>query len=624
MADDPAFDADEVAQKHFGTAFRGFDQYEVRAYLASLGAHVRLLSERESALRDQLAELEAHARPVGPATEAELETALGVETTRVLHAAREAAAEIRAHAEENVARLLREAQAEAAGMRAEAEAVLRQRTEEAEAAAASIVEAAQQRGREMLGEAQTLRDRMLKDLSRRRRQAEAHLEALAVGRAEVLSALESAVTAATQATTVLADVQVDTASAEDTLASSESDPPLEPADTPSLDAALASAADDELEPVAQESDEPASAEPTEAPGPDEPSPPVTRGPDERRSSSLRLLRRRPEPFQQDLDNDVDIDEGVRIIRPERPVLAAVPPQQSAELPVAPAAEPGPGPEPADELSTSTAAGADEHEDASQPVDDLFARLRADRAAAVADAEEVLAREEEPPPAPVTDARLEAPAEVAVDGLFEQRDAALDDTERALVRSLKRALSDEQNEVLDALRRLRGRPAVDALVPDTAVHQARYAAVATDALAAAATAGAAVHGGDPVAVRALADALGDEIATDLRNRVSRAIESGRDDDEALVEAISAGYREWKSARAEPFAHHHVAAAYAYGSYEAAPDGLLVWLVDPAEGGCPDCDDNALAGATAKGEAYPTGQHHPPAHAGCRCLLVPATQ
>ena len=32
--------------------------------------------------------------------------------------------------------------------------------------------------------------------------------------------------------------------------------------------------------------------------------------------------------------------------------------------------------------------------------------------------------------------------------------------------------------------------------------------------------------------------------------------------------------------------------------------------------------ALAGPTVKGEAYPTGQLHPPAHAGCRCLLVVA--
>ena len=44
--------------------------------------------------------------------------------------------------------------------------------------------------------------------------------------------------------------------------------------------------------------------------------------------------------------------------------------------------------------------------------------------------------------------------VVVDAAFEARDAALEPVERALTRSLKRALADEQNEVLDTLRRLK--------------------------------------------------------------------------------------------------------------------------------------------------------------------------
>ena len=47
--------------------------------------------------------------------------------------------------------------------------------------------------------------------------------------------------------------------------------------------------------------------------------------------------------------------------------------------------------------------------------------------------------------------------------------------------------------------------------------------------------------------------------------------------------------------------------------------LRWL--PVQTGhCPDCDDNALE-PTTKGEKFPTGQAHPPAHPGCRCFLVP---
>ena len=49
-------------------------------------------------------------------------------------------------------------------------------------------------------------------------------------------------------------------------------------------------------------------------------------------------------------------------------------------------------------------------------------------------------------------------------------------------------------------------------------------------------------------------------------------------------------------------------------------MLQWI-PLAVGRCADCDDNAFE-PTVKGEAFPTGQAHPPAHPGCRCLLAPA--
>ena len=60
-----------------------------------------------------------------------------------------------------------------------------------------------------------------------------------------------------------------------------------------------------------------------------------------------------------------------------------------------------------------------------------------------------------------------------------------------------------------------------------------------------------------------------------------------------------------------------AAYARGVYDAAPDGARLRWVPAGSGKCPDCDDNALE-PTVKGSDFPTGQPHPPAHPGCRCL------
>jgi hypothetical protein len=70
-------------------------------------------------------------------------------------------------------------------------------------------------------------------------------------------------------------------------------------------------------------------------------------------------------------------------------------------------------------------------------------------------------------------------------------------------------------------------------------------------------------------------------------------------------------------------HYLVAAHERGGFLARPEGTpLRWLVDD-EGPCPDCEDNALAGPTPRGERFPTGQLHPPAHLGCRCLLTPFT-
>ena len=64
-------------------------------------------------------------------------------------------------------------------------------------------------------------------------------------------------------------------------------------------------------------------------------------------------------------------------------------------------------------------------------------------------------------------------------------------------------------------------------------------------------------------------------------------------------------------------------FARAALGAVPEGTVMrWVVDDDVAECPDCDDNALAGPVPSGEAFPTGHPHPPAHAGCRCLLAPA--
>jgi len=119
----------------------------------------------------------------------------------------------------------------------------------------------------------------------------------------------------------------------------------------------------------------------------------------------------------------------------------------------------------------------------------------------------------------------------------------------------------------------------------------------------------------------------ELVVPLRDRLETSFREATqdgdlDDDGVLLERVSACYRQCKTTHLEEVVRHHAAAAFSRGAFDAFAVGTLVrWVVDD-DGPCPDCDDNALAGANTKGTPFPTGQPCPPAHPGCRCVLVRA--
>ncbi|HEX9994925.1 MAG TPA: DivIVA domain-containing protein [Acidimicrobiales bacterium] len=321
--------------------------------------------------------------------------------------------------------------------------------------------------------------------------------------------------------------------------------------------------------------------------------------------------------------------------PDEPPTEPLPTEPPTE-PVPPRPEPvAPEPAPPDEPPPAPVA-----EDRPRPsVEELFARIKASRADAVARAEAVLAPPDEPAagagptaePAPEAEAAADADAEPepgpepAAAALLRRRDEAVAGPERSLARKVKRSLSDEQNAVLDTLRRRRGQVALDELLGPPDDHRRRLAVLVTPDLLAAAAAGAATSGDasrdlhpavDPVAVD-LAAALVDP----LRDRIERAVSEGGGDDDSVAERLRACYREWKTQRIPDVTRHATAAAYAAGLVAAVPPGTpLCWLVDTGGAPCPDAEDNALAGAVPAGEPFPTGHTVPPAHPGCRCLAV----
>ncbi len=299
-------------------------------------------------------------------------------------------------------------------------------------------------------------------------------------------------------------------------------------------------------------------------------------------------------------------------------------------------------------------------------DELFARLRAAQVAQVPPREPVpgpAASEPEtaepaigdaavptaspaPDPAGAAVAPEGTPKSVSDESALARRDRLLEPVQFGLVRQLKRGLQDEQNEILDRLRRQRG--FIADVLPPLDEHVARYQSAATPFLRQAADRGVAfasspdaaeVSGDEPPdapsgrewPVGQWAAELAVDLVLPLRERLKRVLDEAAGSGDApssvdvggVSEKLGATYRQWKTTQIERAARHHCSTALSRGVFAATPDGAArCWVVDD-DGPCPDCDDNALAGAVPKGEAFPTGQTHPPAHAGCHCILVPRT-
>ncbi|MEZ5225539.1 MAG: hypothetical protein R2710_02405 [Acidimicrobiales bacterium] len=210
-------------------------------------------------------------------------------------------------------------------------------------------------------------------------------------------------------------------------------------------------------------------------------------------------------------------------------------------------------------------------------------------------------------------------------VFLDRDVAMTRFGPALRRQLKRALADDQSDVLDRVRQAKKQITIEDLPPIERQVLAFLDAVA-DSLHGAARAGAAAAGdsggsGVDDAVSELIERLATSVATPLRHRVERSITGVDGDKEEVLEPIRANYRDARSNDVPQLADGALAEAFAIGVYSALADNTkVVWIADPRHHPSPDCHDNTLAGAVKKPSAFPTGLRLPLGGPGCRCLVV----
>lgn len=626
---------EEITNRGFASAFRGVSETEVRNFLRRVADDLAAMKAREADLSAQIDDLQKRIANPPPVTEQQLLDALGEETARVLRSAQDAAEEIRRRAEEKAAEVVREAQETAEQLRSDAEqqatargeVAERQATEVREAAearateqreqaerevtelretanreveelreqaqrdAASQVEAANVESHALVDEARTVRERLLADLARRRSLLQAQVDELRSGRDRLLDAYRVVKHTLGDATDALAQVEA--------RANAELAGPAPRVALPPVEGEFEMLAD---------ADEAAS----------------------RAEGGVGI----------DLDETVVVVEegaGEAPAAVESADSGAAVDALFARLRASHTGDPGSGPEPAGAVATEEAAAEESPAEPAAEADPVAPEPpveTADGASEPAPTEAEVEAEAEPAAddsiasekAPTAAPAEGAPADeepVGDDALRVRRDEQLGPITRDLTRRTKRTLQDEHNEVLDKIRTVKGRVESATVVPDLDTMRAAWTEAVAEPLGAAYTAGVVAMAGSSAAKRTIPPELVGEVAVAMvdpwRERLVAAIDAAGDDTDAVTQRIGSRYREYRGGELDRLLGDAIAAAWARGSFDAAPAGARLRWVPAEVGRCADCDDNALE-PTARTEPFPTGQLHPPAHPGCRCFLA----
>lgn len=283
---------------------------------------------------------------------------------------------------------------------------------------------------------------------------------------------------------------------------------------------------------------------------------------------------------------------------------------------------------------------------SDELDGLFARIREERNDGDSGDESTADQSQSGPPTEVTDESeagdgdpidaAEITADLATDGPddddieaidpgpdFTARDIAFTRSGSELRRKLKRALADDQSDILDRLQQARRKMSLEHL-PTSDEQLERFRAAITPAVSTVATAGA-THGGGTIkkaSIAALVDRALARVVDPLRTRTETSVSHADGDVDEALEAIRAHYRDLRSGDLPEIVDDLLAESFALGLYESLPAGTPVrWVADPRETPSPDCYDNTLADDVVVPGEFPTGHAHPLGGPGCRCLVLP---
>jgi DivIVA domain-containing protein len=548
----------DVTNANFRTVRKGFDPDEVRSFLEGIGREVALLEKRLQDVQSKLTD--ALHRAENPVLdEAQLAAALGSQSAAILRAAHDEAGRVTADAQERATQIFTQAQERATSYIVEAQARALSIMNEAEVQS-------QQKDEEARAASQRLEDSARINgeaiIDRSREQGRAVIEQANEARRQILNDL--------MVKRKALNVQIEQLrAARDVLTASVSSV------RESVDQVLGGL---------MSSDEGA------------------------RAAAIEALRHRPtgpEPTEEELLKDVPlrpVPEAPAVILEELAITNPTPPSRLPSVD-----------KEAVKTRVNTPTLVPDAAPSSDVVGEIFARLRAST-------HEEKGREPTPAKRPTKVATTPVTPD---DELFLQREASLAPHLSELVRHVKRALQDDQNVMIERLRGVHGM--ITDQMGDEADQRSRYVAAATESIRAAAQAGvifsqtvAGVSGEltGSGAVEECATDLGITLALALRKRVQA---DGNDDG---AERANAAYKEWRGARIERLCGDIARRAFNVGVIAACEGTQVRVVISPTDDPCDACKLDASSGIHLAGQNFPSGQPHPPLHAGCSCAVVPA--
>ncbi|PHX73201.1 MAG: hypothetical protein CK521_00170 [Acidimicrobium sp.] len=613
-----------VGSAAFPTGRRGFDQAEVRDFLKMVAAEMARLQERERFLESEMRAMQTRGLSApGQLDEETVTTLLGEEAARVLTAARDASTQIRDRAEESATRLVKDAAEDAVRIRESAVLEAARIREDSGSDAESEIEMAKQQGRDMVNEAREYREKVLSELSRRRDAARSQIEQLLHGRDRLMNAFERARIASEDVIGGLTDAHDEPEFIVD-LSPTTGPVPIINSEHPSVKMF------DREEVIVAE--EPAEVITNVVIFDHESEVEVE---DITEEASVQVIYEtqvvdvlHPVHTPADIAPSVDDDVSVELTETSHTNVVSLfgRGRRSVDMPEL-------------EMLAEEAVVAPVAKKGVVAVDDIFAKLRAGSTADVAAKATTVSdivKDAEPSvkaSAPKAIKKVAAKPTVPVvdPARFEARDEELSPVVVTMARKLKRVLADEQNTVLGHVRAKRTSLDIDAVLGTEAEHSARYAtAVAEDTMAAASAGAKSVKaaGGSSrrvtqkaIAAHALS-AITAGLIAGFREDARIAIGEAEGDRDVLLGLIRDLYRIWKTERINSHVDDIACSSYSHGAYLALePGSRITWMAEPDANCCSECEDNSLGGPIVRGDDFPTGHSHPPAHAGCRCLVCP---